>query len=62
MNTHMVLDVIADMKREARTAEARLKAEQLAIGIITQDIGRPQVMADNLNYWLGTDWLSHNAV
>lgn len=45
-----VLDLIADMKREADKSR-RAHLDHLAADIISQDC-QPLVMADNLSHWL----------
>jgi len=45
-----VLDLIAEMKRQADKPR-RAHFDQLAADVISQDC-RPLVMADNLEYWL----------
>lgn len=45
-----ILDLLADMKRQAKSTEDRVKLDTMAVGIITQDI-RPQVMAHSLTHW-----------
>ncbi len=46
-----VLDVIAQCKREASKGD-RTRFDFMAANLISQDVGQPLVMADNLKYWL----------
>lgn len=50
--TKEILDLLADMKRAAKTPADRTCLDQLAVEVISQEY-QPQVMADNLSYWLG---------
>ena len=46
-----VLDVIAACKREAHKKD-HARFDFMAANLISQDVGVPIVMADNLKYWL----------
>lgn len=49
--TTQILDLLAQMKKEARSQAQRLLYDRLAIEIMTTEI-EPLKMADNLKYWL----------
>jgi hypothetical protein len=50
--TAAVLDVLAEMRALASCLEQRTKYDELAAAVISTDIGRPLVMADNLAHYM----------
>lgn len=60
MDKAAVLDLIAEMKAKALSGAERQFYDNMAIGLITQEI-EPLKMAQSLDHWIGRNWLNSAA-